>query len=223
MITSLKPIIKALTVSVLVALIVLTVMSTFHYYGPEEAIGFFLDKGELSVQPLWRSAFYLHVSTSLVCLVCGPLLVSNLLLKKSRRLHRILGWAYVGTLFCWAAPSGFVLAVYAKGGLAGKLGFLTLWALWVFTTAKGVQTVRAGAIDQHIVWMTRSYALTLSALSFRVFHLLLPMAGVAEDHAYIAAVWLSLFSSLIHGELGAPTSLTSQGRPWLEETKITVS
>ncbi|MDF1667148.1 MAG: DUF2306 domain-containing protein [Planctomycetota bacterium] len=217
-----KQLLKALSVSLLIALIFLTIASTFHYYGPAENIGFFFDKGELSVTPLWRTAFYLHVSTSMLCLVCGPLLVSNLLLKKSKRVHRILGWAYVGTLFCWAAPSGLVLAIYAMGGLAGKLGFLTIWVLWIVTTAKGVQAVRRGQIDKHIVWMIRSYALTLSALSFRVFHLLLPYLEITDEASYIGAVWLSLLTSIIHGELGAPSRLKNIGRPWLQGSNLSI-
>lgn len=213
---------KALSVALLAALILLTIASTLHYYGPSEQIGFFFDKGELSVTPLWRTAFYLHVSTSIVCLLCGPFLVSNILLKKSKRLHRFLGWIYVGTLFCWAAPSGLVLAIYAMGGLIGKLGFLTIWALWLLTTAKGVVAIRARKIDAHIIWMTRSYALTLSALSFRVFHMFLPYIGVESEDSYVAAVWLSLLTSIVHGELGAPAKLKTIGLPWLQGSKLSL-
>lgn len=222
MVSQAQQLLKALSGSLLVALIVLTVASTFHYYGPPETIGFFFDKGELSVSPLWRTSFYLHISTSMLCLICGPLLVSNILLKKSKRLHRILGWVYVGTLFCWAAPSGFVLAINAMGGLAGKLGFLTIWALWVLTTARGVQTIRNKEIHGHIVWMTRSYALTLSALSFRVFHFVLPTFEIADDASYIAAVWLSLLTSVIHGELGGLSRVKNIGLPWLQGPQLSI-
>jgi hypothetical protein len=45
--------------------------------------------------PLWKAAFYIHVFSSVLALAAGLTQFSDIVLKKHRRLHRIMGWIYV--------------------------------------------------------------------------------------------------------------------------------
>ena len=51
----------------------------------------------------------------------------------------------------------------------------------------------------HVDWMIRSYAMAASALTFRVFYVLLYLARV--DGEYVIAIWLSFAVNLLAAEL----------------------
>jgi hypothetical protein len=48
--------------------------------------------------------------------------------------------------------------------------------------------------------MVRSYALALSAVFFRLFHVSFYVVGMADEPNYILSLWLSLAASLVAGE-----------------------
>ena len=121
----------------------------------------------------YRFAFYTHIFTSLIVLACGAVLFSPFVLKRWSKLHRGAGKVYVLLLLFFSAPSGFVMGFYANGGWIAKISFLILTPLWWYFTWKGYQTVRQKNFKAHKIWMMRSYALTLSAISLRIYQLIL--------------------------------------------------
>ena len=121
----------------------------------------------------YRVSFYTHIFSSLIVLFSGAFLFSNYILKNWIGLHRWVGKTYVALVLFISAPSGFIMAFYANGGWSAKLSFLILTPIWWWVTYKGYQTIRKKNIQAHKIWMMRSYALTLSAVTLRVFQLLL--------------------------------------------------
>ncbi len=179
---------------------VLLVLSTLPYFDFAADSIFFAERDPISETQRWQLSFYVHDSGGIVCLGLGPLLAWNLLTRRSRQLHRLLGWIYVFTVLGWAAPTGLYLSLHARGGLAGQFGFLLTDLLWILATWVGLGRLKRGQTREHAIWMLRSYALTLSAIFFRILHLVFFYAGLGDDWNYLASIWLSLALSLLAGE-----------------------
>ena len=186
--------------SVCLALSGLIVVNSFGYFASRSPHAFLVEKGPIARDPLWKACFYLHVAGGIVCIVLAPLLLWNGLRRGSMRLHRRLGRGYAVAALGWAGPTGLYLALFAKGGLPGQLGFLTLGVLWYGATVLGVRAVGARRIDEHVRWMLRSYALILSAVFFRMLHVGFYLASVADEPNYVLSTWLSTGLSLWVGE-----------------------
>jgi hypothetical protein len=163
---------------------------------------FIADKGELGHRAVWRISLHIHVVGGILCLFAALPQFSRKLLGRIPSIHRIAGRAYGMTVLFLVAPTGLYLALHAKGGLPGKLGFLTLGFLTFHTTLAGWRTVlpRHRDMAAHRAWMTRSFALVASAVTFRAFHTLGHLAGVDAGTNYVACLWLSLLGNLAVAE-----------------------
>lgn len=174
---------------------VMIVWNSGIYFSDGPQPQFFWEKGEIADLPLWRAAFYVHVIGASVCLLTGiPLMFTRLL--RYRRAHRVLGYVYVNSVLWAAAPAALVMSPFAKGGPAGALGFAVLGGLWWWTTWSGYLAIRQNDLSGHIRGMVRSYALALSAVTFRLFQAAFYFLGLDNHSNYIVSLWLSLFASI---------------------------
>ena len=166
--------------------------------------GFFiLEKGEIGRSALWRGSLYVHIVGGLLCLFSALPQFSKALLRRVPAIHRVCGRIYGMSLLVLVSPTGFHLALYAKGGFLGKLGFLTLAVAGFHTTLAGWRTVlpRHRDLEAHRDWMTRSFSLAASAVTFRIYHTLGYLAGMEPERGYIVCLWLSLLGNLAVAEL----------------------
>lgn len=151
----------------------------------------------------WRYSFYIHVFTSSLVLLAGFTQFSRGLLRRAPRVHRVMGWIYLVTVVGVSGPAAFMMGVHANGGLPARTSFVLLSLLWMgFTLWAGVQAMR-GRFDSHRAFMIRSFALTLSALTLRVytyFSVYLPM-NVSPKDIYITTAWLSWVPNLIVADM----------------------
>lgn len=136
-------------------------------------VDFLITKQHIIHLTHYRAAFYAHIFSSIFVLASGAFLFSKYILQKAPKLHRYAGRIYVSALLLVSAPSGFVMAFYANGGWAAKWSFILMAPLWWYFTWKGLDTARKRQFAEHKKWMLRSYALTLSAVSLRVYQMLL--------------------------------------------------
>lgn len=165
-------------------------------------IDFLLTKTTIIHLNYYRLSFYSHIFSSLIVLFCGAFLFSNYFLKKWPAMHRWIGKIYVALLLFVSAPSGFVMAFYANGGWPAKSSFLLLTSLWWWFTWKGYHAARTKKFKAHKVWMIRSYALTLSAISLRVYQMLLGHFSYLEPSLQYAIVsWVSWLGNYFLAEL----------------------
>ncbi len=149
----------------------------------------------------YRISFYTHIFSSLIILLSGAFLFSNYILKNHSSIHRFLGKTYVALLLLFSAPSGMIMAFYANGGWMAKVSFLILVPLWWWTTYKGYQTARQRKFSEHKKWMMRSYALTLSAISLRVYQLILGTYFYIDPVTqYVFVSWTSWVGNLLFVE-----------------------
>jgi hypothetical protein len=117
----------------------------------------------------YRIAFFVHVYSSIFLLLFGWLQFYNPIRKKSPKIHRTIGYLYFGILLICSAPSGLLMSFYATGGLIGKSAFFILSILWTTFSFLALYFVYKKDFSKHRNFTIRSFALTLSAISLRLF------------------------------------------------------
>lgn len=145
----------------------------------------------------YRLSFYAHIFSSLIVMFSGAFLFSKYILQNYSRTHRFFGKLYVGLVLLISAPTGMVMAFHANGGWPAKISFLILTPLWWWFTYKGYQTARNKNFTAHKKWMTRSYALTLSAITLRFCQLFIHQIIFLDPTTqYILVSWGSWMFNL---------------------------
>lgn len=160
-----------------------------------------------AVHPDMRTAFeahsgaiYLHVFTSVLAMALGPLQFSTRLRRTYPALHRWSGRIYLGVGVLAGGLSGLYIAQFAHGGLVSQLGFSALALLWLYTGLRAYRAIRQRKLDEHRRWMVRNYALTLAALTLRLYVPLALLAQLEFALAYSAIAWLCWVPNLLLAE-----------------------
>lgn len=127
---------------------------------------------EVVERPEYLTFFYTHVYTSIFVLLSGflALLRKNFGLKN---FHRSMGKVYIFLILICAAPSGIYMGIFVNGGLFSKISFVILGFVWWFSTLKAYQLARQKRFKEHKQWMWRSFAFTLSAITLRMWKVII--------------------------------------------------
>ena len=173
------------------------------YLGLEKGILFLTTKSAATNDSwLFRVGFYVHITSSLWVLVVGLLQLVPALFRQWPALHRRLGKVYVVSILALAAPSGLVLAAFANGGLAAKVGFTMQCVVWWLATWQAYRAARQRRWLRHAEWMLRAYAVTLAAMSLRLeSYALYYLAGTKPIETYLTVTWLSWTGNLLLAEV----------------------
>jgi uncharacterized membrane protein len=175
---------------------------TIPYFSFKYDIGFLLTKQAVLHVDAWRWSFYVHITFSIFVLFLGAFQFSTYIRKKFVNFHRNVGKVYVFLVLFLSAPSGFIMGLYANGGIYSKISFVILSLLWWWFTFMAYRKIRQKNIREHEAYMYRSYALTLSALTFRFLVLILPLfIHLAGAPMYTLIAWLSWVPNLLVAEL----------------------
>ncbi|KIC61743.1 DUF2306 domain-containing protein [Chryseobacterium taiwanense] len=116
--------------------------------------------------------FYTHVYTSIFVLLSGFLAI----LRKDfglKSFHKNAGKIYILLILFLAAPSGIYMGMFANGGIYSKISFVILGGLWWFSTYKAYQLAKQKKFKEHKQWMWRSFALTVSAITLRMWKVII--------------------------------------------------
>lgn len=127
---------------------------------------------EVQDRPEYLYFFYTHVYTSIFVLFSGFLAI----LRKDfgfRNFHKNMGKIYIFLILALAAPSGIYMGFFANGGFFSKISFVILGSFWWLTTYKAYQSAKQKRFKEHKQWMWRSFALTLSALTLRIWKVII--------------------------------------------------
>lgn len=138
----------------------------------------------------------LHLAGGAIALASGALQINPGLRRRFPGFHRWLGRLYVLAVIV-AALAGLRLATDSSGGVAAHFGFGLLAVLWLWTTVQAYMHIRARRIDLHQTWMIRSYALTLAAVTLRIYIPLSQSAGLPFGDSYVVISWLCWVPNLI--------------------------
>ena len=159
-----------------------------------------LKPDEVFTAPLFRLSFYGHVFFGPLALMSGPFQFLPKFRARHLRAHRLVGMVYITSCLI-AGIAGLPAAQFTPGGTFTQLGFSLLAVSWLYTTTKAYLAVRKKEIAAHQQWMIRSYALTLSAVTLRLYLLLLQNGfGLTFIESYQTVGWLCWIPNLIVAE-----------------------
>jgi uncharacterized membrane protein len=147
-----------------------------------------------------RAGIYIHVFAASVALALGPFQFSARLRTRFARGHRWMGRIYLGVGVLLGGLSGLYMATFAFGGPAAKIGFACLAVCWLYTGLRAYRAIRRGAVAEHRRWMVRNFALTLAAVTLRVYLPSSMIAGIPFDVAYPLIAWLCWVPNLLVAE-----------------------
>lgn len=149
---------------------------------------------------LWRVAFHMHFIGGAVALGVGWIQFLKNFRAKHLKAHRRLGYAYVVAILFVTSPGAFYLAIYANGGFNNVLGFGMMALAWFGFTYMAFKSIKRRDIPAHERWMIRSFAVTLGAVTLRIFMPLWAIGGVPADEAYQAIAWFCWVPNLFVAE-----------------------
>lgn len=141
-----------------------------------------------------------HVASAATALLIGPAQFFPNLRARFKLMHRLMGRLYVAGCLI-GGVSGLALAVGVTNGRATALGFGTLAVLWFAATLLAWRHAVQRRLEDHKSWMIRSFALTLAAVTLRIY---LPIGGmlpVSFESAYGAISFLCWVPNLLIAEI----------------------
>ncbi|RAW01120.1 DUF2306 domain-containing protein [Pseudochryseolinea flava] len=174
---------------------------TLPYLSLERDVRFLQIKRAVIDNDGWRTAFFVHVFSSIFLLIAGFTQFFSPLKKRYSAVHKLVGKMYVVILLFISGPAGLIMAFYANGGWTSQLAFVTLSFFWLWTTAKAWLAIRDRDFVSHGEWMIRSFALTLSALTLRAWKFVLVMILHPPPMTlYMIVAWLGWIPNLLLAE-----------------------
>ena len=144
--------------------------------------------------------FRLHVAGGVLALVLGPWQFLARLRHSRPRVHRWTGRFYL-TAVSVGSLGGMYMAWLSWGGSVAHAGFVALALAWALSSLQAYRSARARDFTAHRRWMVRSYALTLAAVTLRLWLPVLTGAGVPFFEAYASVAWLSWVPNLAAAEI----------------------
>jgi uncharacterized membrane protein len=168
--------------------------------------GFPAQKPEaLRTSVFWLLAFYTHISFGGIALLTGVFQFSEKL-RKRVVLHRTLGKIYLISILL-GGVAGFILSLFAEGGIIAKVGFNLLAIIWLLTSWLAYSSIRNRDVEAHRRWMIRSYAACCAAISLR---LILPFELAALHMDFITAYQIVAWACWVPNMLLAEMYIRSQ-------------
>jgi len=148
--------------------------------------------------PGYLTFFYLHVYSSIFALLAGFTQFNHTIQEKYPKIHKRMGILYVYVVLFLSAPSGIFIGFYANGGLTAKISFIILGILWFAFTIKGILLIRTKNINLHRNFMLRSFALAVSAITLRLWKVVLIFAFEPNPmDVYKIIAWLGWIPNLL--------------------------
>jgi uncharacterized membrane protein len=106
-----------------------------------------------------------HTLGGVIALLAGPMQFSSRFRRRHLNFHRVLGRAYVVSVFV-----GALTGIALSAGRPGMPGTCVQAAAWIVCTTAAFITARNRQIARHRQWMVRSYAVTFTFVSSRVLN-----------------------------------------------------
>ncbi|MFD2601929.1 DUF2306 domain-containing protein [Flavobacterium suzhouense] len=174
------------------------------YYVPFSTTAAFLKikQTEVTTLPEYIYIFYAHVYTSIFLLLFGFIQFFNFKSKAGKLIHRYSGYQYIILLLVFAAPSGIYMGFHANGDFWSKISFVILGTLWWISTFIALIRIKQHRFVAHRNWMMRSYALSLSAVTLRLWKVILVYCfELPPMNTYQIIAWLGWIPNLLIAEL----------------------
>lgn len=166
--------------------------NAFSYINLDPKYGFLRLKQEAIATGWYLPAYYAHVLVAALILLIALFQVYPPLGMRWRNAHKALGKIYVFGILFFSAPGGLIMSLFIERGQWVTFSFVLQSLLWWIFTLLAFISIRKGNIIAHRAWMFRSVALTLAAITLRVYAFF-SSASVDLTHpaAYTTIAWLS--------------------------------
>lgn len=178
------------------SILMLKVISQYTSFN--KTVGFLAFKQQVVNNPYWMAFFYIHIFSITLCLLAGITQFSAQFLRENRSLHKMIGKVYVYNILIINVPACFILGLFSNGGLIGITGFLVQDILWAYFTVIAVLSIKKGNIIRHKNFMILSYAVTTTAITFRIVKNLFYDEKLHDYELFYGMnVWLALIINLL--------------------------
>lgn len=147
-----------------------------------------------------RTLITTHAVAASVALLLGPTQFVDACRARSPRAHRIAGYLYLVLGVGVGGVAGVLLAPHSFGGFVSHLGFGMLGCLWLFTGVMAFSSARNRRFEAHRTWMIRNFALSLAAVTLRIYLPVSAVAGIPFEQFYPAIPWFCWVPNLIVAE-----------------------
>lgn len=175
---------------------------TFQYVPIKTDVAFLAIKQDYIHLWHYRVAFFVHVFSAILVLLAGYTQFSDALRVRFPLWHRRAGWLYVIVTLFLAGPSGFIIGMYANGGLSSQIAFCLLAVLWMVFTAIALYKIIKKQVFEHRLLMIRSFSLALSAITLRAWkYILVSLFHPKPMDVYQLVAWLGWGLNLLIAEL----------------------
>ncbi|HQU56657.1 MAG TPA: DUF2306 domain-containing protein [Chitinophagaceae bacterium] len=184
----------------IVAFSLLLIYNTLPYLSFSKDFSFIEERSFLFQSNFYNACFYIHISAGALCIGSALVQFSRYILKKSKAIHRFFGKIYVFVVLFLAAPTGLYMSFFAKGSFWERALFMFMAIWWFITTLNGLTTIHKRNVIAHKVWMIRSYAMAMTAVTFRVYHIAFFMFGWNHLENYELSLWISVIGNMLFAE-----------------------
>ena len=182
------------------ALSLLLIYNTLLYFSFSKDFDFIEERGLLFRNGLYNACFYIHITAGMLCIGTALIQFSRYILKKSKAIHRFSGKIYVFVVLFLGAPTGLYMSFFAKGSFWERALFMFMAGWWFVTTLYGLSTIHKRNVLAHKIWMMRSYAMAMTAVTFRVYHILFFLLGWGHLENYELSLWISVIGNMLFAE-----------------------
>lgn len=201
MIARIIRIVQSIFLTVVFILALLLAGNALSYFNFDPTYSFLKLKQDAIATGWYLPAYYSHVLTGGIILVIGFIQLIPSVRLKYKQLHKGLGYFYVLGILFFSAPGGLVMSFFINRGIWVQASFLLQVALWFYFTAQALSKIRQGDITNHQHYMWRSYALTLAAITLRIYIFFTAESyNLAQPQAYATIAWLSWVPNWIVAE-----------------------
>jgi hypothetical protein len=178
----------------------LLIYNTIPYFSFSKDFSFIEERAILFQQGLYNGCFYTHIFAGMFCIGTALIQFSRVVLKKARAIHRWSGRIYVFVVLFLGAPTGLYMSFFAKGSFWERALFMFMAVFWFITTLNGLTTILKKNVLAHKIWMIRSYAMAMTAVTFRVYHILFYLADWNHLRNYEISLWISVIGNMLVAE-----------------------
>lgn len=140
-----------------------------------------------------------HLAGGVIAMTIGPFQLNTRLREKAFGRHRWMGRTYAVAVLV-GGSCALILSFWSQQGFVTHAGFGMLAVLWLTSTVMAWRRILAGDQAGHRRWMIRSYALTLAAVTLRIWLPLWLAAGLPFGPAYQAVAWVCWVPNLVIAE-----------------------
>jgi hypothetical protein len=178
----------------------LLIYNTLPYFSFSKDFDFIQERSFLFRSSLYNSCFYIHITAGALCIGTALIQFSRYILKKTKAIHRFSGKIYVFVVLFLGAPTGLYMSFFAKGSFWERSLFMFMAGWWFITTLYGFTSIHKKNVLAHKIWMIRSYAMAMTAVTFRVYHIMFFMLDWDHLENYEISLWISVIGNMLFAE-----------------------